>query len=169
MQYQSRTYNITPGGQPTCGQRLPIPPVPPNMCGFRAPILRGSRADDDVDQDVVDGGDDDADGGDDGDTEPGLDIDDGIGNFDDIGERPSGIRVTPFTTDPITDPPDDDGPGDPPGYIQIDAAQSGVGGVVPWQAEQPGDIPPSRTTPYSQTWGGKAVIGQQMPWADTLD
>lgn len=53
---------------------------------------------------------------------------------------------------------------DEPPYNLIDPAHSGVGGTVRWQAEQPDAIPPSRTTPFGQSWGGPTQIGEQMPW-----
>lgn len=145
MEYQQRTYDMTPAGQ-----RVSAAPPLSSMFGTRTQQPTRSRralalsADDDVD-DTVDegldhaddydgqGGDDDSDAGQDGDTGDDDDrgrqlidkiADPGIDCYDDIGEGNSGVR------DSLVVDPDDTQVGeDDDDAIGIDA----LGRPLPWQ------------------------------------
>jgi hypothetical protein len=106
---------------------------------------------DDVDQDDAGDGDDQDGNGDGSDA-----IYQGIQQIDDIGEQPSGARVS-FVADSVTGAPeshgDDDGtPDKPPTYTRLDPAQSDVASVPPWHQQGPGQTPAPRTTPFTQVW-----------------
>ncbi len=71
-------------------------------------------------------------------------IDQGIEQIGNIGEGSSGIR-------PMLAPYHDDIPGtEPPATIGLHPQPDGS---VPWQADEPGDIPPKFTVSTNQVWG----------------
>jgi hypothetical protein len=173
-----KRYDVTPAGQ-YIGTGAVVPIVYGRLTNTgpeitfgpasRPPVRRSMAGDDDVE--AADDGDaggpgdgDNGDGNGDSDSDSLIGVNQGIDVIDAIGEAPSGVRVS-FDIDPVTGAPGDGTPDDPPSYT-VPAGQSAVGmHEVPWQAEQPGDLPPNHSNPYTQVWPGKAVIvGQQTPY-----